>query len=304
MTIELKVCSKCHLELSVTSFTIADKAKGRRLAVCKACTSARVRAYYASNAEYREKAKVNSTKQAKANPERTAVWVRRAKLKTDYGLTMEQFDQLLVAQGGKCALCGATEHGRKQRLHPGGHKWLEDSWPVDHCHKDGRVRGLLCHPCNANLGGYESLMDKVGEVRLLEYLNRPSPVLSLPVAPSEDAPHDPRVTARFVVDLPPRYTRGACIVCGADQHAGGLCFKHYMRARRRNGDAGPAENLPRGTLKGAAHHKSSLTEEQARTIKASAERGVDLAHRFNVAPAVISSIRNGHTWKHLSEEGQ
>lgn len=286
MTVELKVCSKCHLELPITSFSVTNASKGWRLAACKACAAARVRAYYAANADYRVRAKANSIKQAKANP-RSATETRRILLKYKYGLTQQQFDQLFTAQGGKCALCGAVEHGRKVKDIPqdGSHKWLEDSWPVDHCHKDGRVRGLLCHPCNAQLGGYETLVDRVGMDAVLEYLTRPSPVLALPIAAPVELPPDIRATARFVAELPPRYTHGQCTVCGADQHAGGLCFRHYMR-QRRNGDPGPAENLPKGVL----------TADDVRAIRAaSTEWGANtkLAAQYGVTVSMISKIRKG-----------
>lgn len=297
MTAETKVCAKCHLEQPITSFVVTDKAKGYRKGACRKCDAKRVREYYHANPKYRAKQLASSTARTKANP-RTAEETRRILLRYKYGLTEEQFDQLMVMQGGKCALCGAIEHGRKPRKGSDGRKWLEESWPVDHCHKEGRVRGLLCHSCNTQLGGYEALLEKVGEAKLLDYLTRPSPVLALPVAPVPEPPPAPR----FVADLPPRYTRGQCSVCGEDQHAGNLCFKHYTRARRRGGDVGPAENLPRGTLKGATHYKVTLTESQAREIKFSTEKGADLARRFNVKPSVVSSIRHGHTWKHLSAE--
>lgn len=288
MTTELKVCTKCHLELPISKFAVAVKATSKRRARCNDCESARVRAYYAANAVYRENQKVQSTGWRKANPTKTAVSQRKNLLKSKYGLTVEQYDQLLASQDTKCALCGATEHGRWGNSE--GRKWLSDSWPVDHCHKDNRVRGVLCHPCNAQLGGYEVLLEKVGEAALLEYLSRPSPVLALPVPVVVP---NVRETARFVAELPPRYARGQCTVCGEDQHANSLCFKHYMRSRR----SGTVELT--GSVRGAGHHKSTLTEDQAREIKFSADKGADLARRFNVKPSVVSSIRHGHTWKHL-----
>ena len=290
MTTGLKACNKCHLELPLSSFTITNHAKGWRLGRCKACASARVRAYYAANEGYRAKSKANSTKQAKANPVRAAVWRRRADLKRKYGLTPDQFDQLFEVQGRKCALCGATEHGRAygngraRQLLPGD----APNWPVDHCHTNGHVRGLICFTCNTRLGAYEALLQDVGETALLDYLTRPSPVLALPVVPSVELPPDIRATARFVAELPPRYTRGQCTVegCGLDQHAGNLCFKHYMRARRRGGDVGPAENLPKGVL----------TADDVRAIRAaSTEWGTNtkLAAQYGVTASMISKIRKG-----------
>lgn len=65
----------------------------------------------------------------------------RAKdLRRKYGLTPEQYDAMLAAQGGHCAICPATEPGGAGKM-----------FHVDHDHRTGRVRGLLCHACNTVL---------------------------------------------------------------------------------------------------------------------------------------------------------
>jgi len=64
---------------------------------------------------------------------------RRARALQSYGITIEQYDELLRAQGGVCAACAA----------PPTEKRLLD---VDHDHRTGRVRGLLCRRCNRALG--------------------------------------------------------------------------------------------------------------------------------------------------------
>lgn len=53
------------------------------------------------------------------------------------GVSDDEYARMLAAQGGGCAICGAKPKTR--RLH------------VDHDHKTGRVRGLLCHRCNRAL---------------------------------------------------------------------------------------------------------------------------------------------------------
>ena len=57
---------------------------------------------------------------------------------------------MLDDQDGKCALCGTTEI-------KGNSKYFS----VDHDHKTGRVRGLLCTVCNTDLGVYEKWKDKL-----------------------------------------------------------------------------------------------------------------------------------------------
>jgi len=57
-----------------------------------------------------------------------------------YGLTHDEYERLLCAQGGCCAICLTHLADRPRRPH------------VDHDHATGRVRGLLCHACNVGIG--------------------------------------------------------------------------------------------------------------------------------------------------------
>ena len=64
---------------------------------------------------------------------------RDTDLKKKYGITLDDYNAMLEAQGGVCAICGNTCTTGK-------------SLAVDHCHATGRVRGLLCGVCNRVLG--------------------------------------------------------------------------------------------------------------------------------------------------------
>ncbi len=57
-----------------------------------------------------------------------------------YGITVEQYAVLNAKQNGVCAICGKPEPRKKKRLH------------VDHCHRTGKIRGLLCGNCNTAIG--------------------------------------------------------------------------------------------------------------------------------------------------------
>lgn len=71
---------------------------------------------------------------------------RNKRLKEKFGLTPEQYDTLVLKQHGVCAICHKPEttiHGGSKQLMPLG---------VDHNHKTGKVRELLCTRCNTALG--------------------------------------------------------------------------------------------------------------------------------------------------------
>lgn len=84
--------------------------------------------------------------------------LRARSLRFHYGMTVEEYDALLTAQGGVCAVCkaGPPTEGRQKYL------------AVDHCHQDGHVRGLLCNSCNTALGLLGDDVDRINA--LAEYL--------------------------------------------------------------------------------------------------------------------------------------
>lgn len=69
---------------------------------------------------------------------------RDKKLRLQYGLTPEAYDEMLRRQGGGCAVCGATNGWARSRAKRG--------MCVDHDHETGHVRGLLCQRCNRAIG--------------------------------------------------------------------------------------------------------------------------------------------------------
>lgn len=77
------------------------------------------------------------------------VWARRARLLFKYGLTLEDYDRMLRAQNGVCAICSLPERSKSRNgtIQP---------LAIDHDHETGQVRGLLCARCNAVLGWIET----------------------------------------------------------------------------------------------------------------------------------------------------
>lgn len=72
-----------------------------------------------------------------------------------YNVTKEFLLELYEKQNGKCAICG-EEPKTVRGLH------------VDHCHKTGAVRGLLCHGCNTGIGALRD--DPIVIKKALSYL--------------------------------------------------------------------------------------------------------------------------------------
>ena len=102
-------------------------------------------------ADQRERGKRNY----RAKPDQYRERSRRSRIKS-YGLTVTEFDAMALAQGGVCPIC-------TNPMEP----------PViDHCHETGRVRGLLCRPCNAAMGLLGD--SEAGILRALAYLTNSS----------------------------------------------------------------------------------------------------------------------------------
>lgn len=94
---------------------------------------------YANDLEFREHCKKMARNHASKNPEYRKISRLREK-----GLTPEQHAKMFKKQKGKCAIC---------RTPPAG-EWRK-SLHIDHCHKTGKIRGLLCGTCNMALGQFK-----------------------------------------------------------------------------------------------------------------------------------------------------
>jgi hypothetical protein len=91
------------------------------------------------------------------NRDKHRAYSRRTALRARYGITPEQFDEMLAKQDGKCAICLVPAKLAPRKL-----------LVVDHCHKQGRVRGLLCDLCNHAIGNFKDSAAML--LRAIEYL--------------------------------------------------------------------------------------------------------------------------------------
>lgn len=140
MDTTIKACQKCNIDKPINEFHRDNSRNDGRAYVCKACRRTHRHAYYE-----RQKEKLR----ANYNPEEA----RNIRLVRTYGITSKDYDAMVKAQNGVCAICCQTSY---KNLH------------VDHDHDTGRVRGLLCSPCNTSLGGFRDSIENLK--RAIKYL--------------------------------------------------------------------------------------------------------------------------------------
>lgn len=84
------------------------------------------------------------------------VYDKEKRIKMKYKLTIQDIENMLAGQNNKCFIC---------------HKeFTNNNYKIDHCHKSGLVRGLLCHLCNSAIGFLKD--DKDNLKRAIEYLEK------------------------------------------------------------------------------------------------------------------------------------
>jgi hypothetical protein len=114
----LKNCRQCNTVKLISEFWKHGKFPG---AYCKICASEAGKAWY------------------KENKRKDKDW----KLRRTYGLTIDQYEQILARQNYKCAICKVSN--------PKG----RNGFNVDHCHETSKIRGLLCSNCNIGIGNLQ-----------------------------------------------------------------------------------------------------------------------------------------------------
>ena len=128
----------------------------------------------ASNAEqHRQEVKSSDYDWAKRYPDRAKLKGRRRHLRDKYGMSIQDYDRMLQAQGGLCKICQEPPRIRSFLV-------------VDHCHKSGKVRALLCQPCNIALGYFQDNIPRV--LAAAAYLQEHSEATPDEAVPQAEAP--------------------------------------------------------------------------------------------------------------------
>lgn len=133
----MKQCRACGELKPITEYHKHSGTKDKLRNECKNCRRERDRVWRKTPKGKESKRKSDIKQRAKGNIAKAG----RKYLLKQYGLTLFDYEQMYKNQKGKCALCGKFEKSK--------HTF---NLSVDHCHKTGKVRGLLCRTCNIMLG--------------------------------------------------------------------------------------------------------------------------------------------------------
>lgn len=123
-----KVCPRCKVRKHATMKFFNPLTRGKRRGQICWCRKCEVE---------------KSTLWGKNNKEKVTSYHRRSRMKKEYNLSQDGYDLLFNQQDGLCAIC---------KLPPDGSSRTGKILHIDHDHNTGKVRGLLCFPCNAGLG--------------------------------------------------------------------------------------------------------------------------------------------------------
>lgn len=132
-----RFCKGCKQEKTVSEFYVRKDPTRAKYQKCKPCIlEERRRDYHKDKTKYQEQAKRYRLKNPLAK--------RNTKLKQAYGIGIEEYEAILKSQGGVCAGCKRNVTWKR----------CGKTMPmnIDHCHKTGQIRGILCLHCNRGLG--------------------------------------------------------------------------------------------------------------------------------------------------------
>lgn len=130
--LKMETCTKCKAQKPISEFVRSyrkNAAPGEVGSWCKKCHTAAGTAYHKARPHFKDIVSDS---------------VREHRFKKKYGITTKDYHEMLDKQGGGCAICKGD-----RRTTIKGHTRL---FAVDHDHRTGKVRGLLCEQCNRGIG--------------------------------------------------------------------------------------------------------------------------------------------------------
>lgn len=140
-------CLKCKIEKEINSDNfVKDKhTKSGFTSTCKECRRQWCYKWAKANPEKVKEANLKNKPKRKEfyDSEEGKLCSRKAHLKREYGITLQEYNRMSELQGHVCMICGKGEMNYKNKV-----------LCVDHNHETGQIRGLLCGLCNSGLGKF------------------------------------------------------------------------------------------------------------------------------------------------------
>lgn len=137
-----KKCSKCKEVKAIELFNKSKHQLSGLYPSCKKCQYAVGKLWTQNNREAVNKA-ARKRRLSDAQKQKDAVYRRKSHLKRTFNLKVEDYKLMLNKQENKCGICKLDAGVQKKQF------------AVDHSHKTGKVRGLLCSNCNTGLGQFK-----------------------------------------------------------------------------------------------------------------------------------------------------
>jgi hypothetical protein len=145
----MKKCTGCKKIKAESMFWI-DRRYSRPMSQCRECKGEKTKQWVAGN------------------PSKYSEWYHKHRDKElerhlikKYGISMDDYNAMLMSQNGLCAICGKNSPTHRRM-------------DVDHCHTTGKVRGILCTSCNRMLGHSGDKIDVLkSAIKYLSYRKSP-----------------------------------------------------------------------------------------------------------------------------------
>ena len=158
-----KLCTHCKKRKPLKKFVQDLRCANGRGTKCQSCVRSIKKAYYKKYPLVERRDRQRMAERSKAWYEKHRAYClkqfREKRLMRQYGITQADYRKILASQNHRCAICGTRKPGREDR-----------HFKVDHDHKTGRIRGLLCHLCNVGLGSFRDDLRIV--LQVIRYLRK------------------------------------------------------------------------------------------------------------------------------------
>lgn len=146
-----KKCTKCGEVKPLDDYSRDKSTKDGLSKYCRLCRNMYHKRWrtnnnqrsreFAANWRRRNPQKVKEYNESLKNDPEKIMAMRNHHYKRNYGITLLDYNRIFTKQLGRCAICNRKDD--------------KNYLVVDHCHKGGIIRGLLCQPCNKGLGFFK-----------------------------------------------------------------------------------------------------------------------------------------------------